>query len=62
MASLEKCMTLQDPSIPLPPAPRATDEWVTWQVASPIPEEPMGNGEFVQTDVDHSSAIGGGWA
>ncbi len=62
MASLEKCMTLQDPSIHLPPSPRATEEWVTWETAPVIPEEPMGNGEFVQTDTDHASSIGGGWA
>ena len=60
----ERCVVHQNQRISLPPAPRASDEG-GWTSSEFIPEEPMGNGEFVQTDTDHPSSIGnpevGGW-
>jgi hypothetical protein len=64
LTQLAACVLHQNPDIILPAPLRAIDEMYGVQQGEFIPQEPMGNGEHVVTDVDHASQIcdQGGWA
>lgn len=52
LRQLEKCVKLQNPSIPLPSPPSHVDFYVT--TSEYLREEEMGNGEDVETTIDIS--------